>query len=137
MANRIKAVNLVEMAQQPGKRRRVLMNGPRFHTWLHIYQPGDSDEMHCHNADQTFTCISGECTMNLDNGETLVLKPGMVALIPGGSFYQLVNNGSENMILLGARAISDEASLKIDYETRKNINEGTKGTPPTGTRILV
>lgn len=56
----IKILDLKEMAETPGFRRKVLMNGPRFHTWLHVYaNPGDHDEMHCHNADQTFYCIEG------------------------------------------------------------------------------
>lgn len=135
----IKTVDLIKMAEEPNVRRKVLMNGPRFHTWLHVYAtPGDIDEMHCHNADQTFYCVEGECTMFFPDGGNTVLKPGMIALIPGGKFYQLKNTGSGKMVMIGARALSNEASLKIDYETRKDINEGRqKGDPPKATQILV
>lgn len=137
MVNRIKAVNLLEMAKQPGVRRKLLMNGPKFHSWLHVYSnPGDHDEMHAHNADQTFYCLEGECTMTFPGDEKTVLTPGMVALIPGGQFYQLENTGQSKMVLMGTRALSDEASMKIDFETRKDISRD-KGDPPKATRILV
>jgi mannose-6-phosphate isomerase-like protein (cupin superfamily) len=49
--------------------------------------------MHCHNADQTFYVIEGECTMRFPDGGEVVLKPGQAAMITGGSFYQLENAG--------------------------------------------
>jgi mannose-6-phosphate isomerase-like protein (cupin superfamily) len=135
--NKIVAVDLKEMSGQPGIRRKVLMNGPKFHTWLHVYaNVGDLDEMHAHNADQTFFCIEGECTMHFPDGSKQVLRPGMIALIPGGNFYQLENSGSGKMAMIGARALSDEASMKIDHETRKDISRD-KGEPPKATKILV
>lgn len=131
-------VDLLQIAKDPKKRRTLLMNGPRFHTWLTVYEtPGEHDEKHCHNADQLFYCIEGECTMYFKDDSRQVLKPGMVALIPGGGFYWLENTGTGKMILLGARGLSDEASQKIDYVTRKNLNEGKKGDPPKYTKILV
>ncbi len=136
---KIKAVDLIELANRPGRKRIVLMNGPKFHTWLHAYpNPGDRDEKHCHNADQTFYCIEGQCTLYLEDDTPLVLNPGMIALIPGGSFYWLENTGEGQMVLLGSRALSVEASLKIDYETREDINKGKdKGPIPKGTKILI
>lgn len=141
----IKVVDLLEMAQnapelqtenERGVMRKVLMDGPRFHSWLHVYEPGHHDDMHCHNADQTFTCLGGECTMYFEDGSTHVLKPGMVALIPGGSFYWLHNRGLDRMILLGTRALSNAASQKIDYVTRQNVHHVDEPVPP-GTRIMV
>lgn len=134
----IKIVDLKEMGSQEGLPRRVLMNGPRFHTWISVYEPGRSDEIHCHNADQTFAVIEGACTMRFPDGGEAVLTPGCVALIPGGQFYQLVNASPENMVLLGARGLSDEGNVTIDYKTRKEVDYGLgKRQSPTGTRILV
>ena len=56
--------------------------------------PGNKDDMHCHNADQTFYVIEGECTMRFPDGGSAVLKPGMAALITGGSSYQLENTAT-------------------------------------------
>lgn len=135
--NSIKVVNLPELAEVTGQ-RKVLMNGPSFHTWLNIYEPGQIDEMHCHNADQTFYCVGGECTVHFPDGGKEVMTPGCLALMPGGHFYQLENTGTDRMVMLGARALNSEQSLKIDYETRKPISYREKSTtPPTGTRVLV
>jgi hypothetical protein len=49
----------------------------------------------------------------------------------------LENTGDGKMVLLGARALSNEASMKIDFETRKDLNAGKKGDPPKATKILV
>lgn len=105
------------------KRRRNVFNTPRFHAWMHYYQPGQKDEMHCHNADQTFYVIEGECTMHFPDGGKSVLRPGMAALITGGSFYQLENSGSGPMIMMGNRSGPAEKIQIIDYKTRKDIRK--------------
>ena len=133
----IKVVDLKEMAAGPSPKRTVLINGPRFHAWFHPYlKPGQRDEMHCHNADQTFYCIDGECTMHFPDGSTQVLRPGMVALITGGSFYQLENSGDGPMIMMGNRSGSSEEISTIGYESRQELFP-KNGPPPKGTQILV
>jgi mannose-6-phosphate isomerase-like protein (cupin superfamily) len=133
----IKVVDLKAMAEAPNPKRTVLINGPRFHAWFHPYlKPGQRDEMHCHNADQTFYCIDGECTMHFPDGSTQVLRPGMVALITGGSFYQLENSGDGPMIMMGNRSGSSEEISTIGYESRQELFP-PNGPPPRGTQILV
>ena len=77
--------------------------------------------MHCHNADQTFYVIEGQCTMHFPDGGKSVMTPGMVATITGGSFYQLENSGSGPMVLMGNRSGPSEAIQHINYELRKDI----------------
>jgi gentisate 1,2-dioxygenase len=86
----IEVVDLVDMAHRE-KRRKNIFNTPRFHAWMHYYKPGQKDDMHCHNADQTFVVLDGECTMSFPDGGKVTLKPGQAALITGGSFYTLEN----------------------------------------------
>ncbi len=106
------------------KKREVIHNTPRFHTWLHCYpDPGDKDDMHCHNGDQTFFCLEGECTMHFPDGGKSVMKPGMIALIHGGDFYQLENTGDGPMYLIGHRSGRSGDNKHINYETRKDLNE--------------
>jgi uncharacterized cupin superfamily protein len=71
-----------------------------------------------------FTCFEGECTMRFPDGGSAVLKPGMVALITGGSFYQLENTGNGHMILMGHRSGSQDNVMIIDYATRQDIRKG-------------
>jgi mannose-6-phosphate isomerase-like protein (cupin superfamily) len=79
--------------------------------------------MHCHNADQTFYVIDGECTMHFPDGGKAVMKPGMAATITGGSFYQLENSGTGPMIMMGNRSGPSEAIQHINYELRKDIKK--------------
>jgi mannose-6-phosphate isomerase-like protein (cupin superfamily) len=115
----IEFVNMHELAKE--KKRKNIMNTPRFHAWHHYYPPGKTDEMHCHNADQTFIVIEGECTMTFPDGNKKLLTPGMVAMVTGGSFYQLENTGSGPMIMMGNRSGPQETLKTISYETGKEI----------------
>ena len=79
----IEIINPKEIALRE-KKRTVVMNTRKLHAWVHYYpNPGDHDELHCHNEDQVFTCFEGECTMRFPDGGSAVLKPGMAALITG------------------------------------------------------
>jgi mannose-6-phosphate isomerase-like protein (cupin superfamily) len=116
----IEIVDIAEFAHNE-KRRKNIFNTPRFHAWMHYYPPGKADEMHCHNADQTFYVIEGECTMSFPDGGKAVLTPGMAALITGGSFYRLENTGAGPMIMMGNRSGPAEKIQIIDYVTRKDV----------------
>ena len=119
----IEIIDTVKLAHEL-KKRKVVLNTPRFHAWVHYYpNPGDRDDMHCHNADQTFYMIEGECTMHFPDGGKAVMKPGMAALITGGSFYQLENSGDGPMVLMGNRSGPSEAIQHINYELRKDIKK--------------
>src|SRR5689334_21959411 len=136
----IKVVDLVEMGHAQGAKRKVHMNGPKMNAFFHIYpEPCMKDEMHCHNADGTFYVIEGECTMHFPDGGKSVLKPGMVGLITGGSFYQLENTGTGPMVMMGHHGRNSETSKTILHETRKElIRPGRVEKPaPTHTEILV
>lgn len=91
----------------------------RMHSWVDYKAPGAKDKMHCHNEDQTFYCIEGECTMHFPDGGKGVLKSGMLATITGGSFYQLENSGDGPLVLLGNRSGDRETTTKVFYETRE------------------
>lgn len=118
----IEIVNLTEMGHDIKKRQNIF-NTPRFHAWMHYYKPGHKDAMHCHNADQTFVVIEGECTMSFPDGGSVCLKPGQAALITGGSFYQLENTGDGPMIMMGNRSGPAEKIQIIDYVTRKDTRQ--------------
>jgi mannose-6-phosphate isomerase-like protein (cupin superfamily) len=118
----IEVIDLVDMGHTE-KRRKNVFNTPRFHAWMHYYKPGQKDAMHCHNADQTFVVLQGECTMSFPDGGKTTLKPGQAALITGGSFYTLENTGEGPMIMMGNRSGPAEKIQIIDYVTRKDVRE--------------
>ena len=117
----IEIINTIELAKRE-KKRTVVINTRKFHAWVHYYpNPGDHDEMHCHNADQTFICIEGQCTMSFPDGGKAALDPTMAALVTGGSFYRLENTGDGPMILMGNRSGSQDDIKIIDHKTRKDL----------------
>lgn len=117
----IEIINVGEVAHTE-KKRTVVMNTRKLHAWVHYYpNPGDHDDLHCHNEDQTFICFEGQCTMSFPDGGKAVLDPGMAALINGGSFYQLENTGDGPMVLMGNRSGNQNNIKHINYETRKDL----------------
>lgn len=119
----INIINVSEIAHAEKKRTKVFTTR-KMHSWVHYYpNPGDHDDLHCHNADQTFICFEGQCTMHFPDGGKEVLNPGMAALIQGGSFYQLENSGDGPMILMGNRTGHEDDIKIIDYVTRKDVRE--------------
>ena len=120
----IEVIDTIEVANRERK-RTVVMNTRKLHSWVHYYpNPGDHDELHCHNEDQTFVCLDGQCTMRFPDGSETVLKPRMAALITGGSFYRLENTGAGAMILMGTRSGSQDNVKIIDHATRKDLRAG-------------
>ena len=101
------------------------MNTRKMHAWVHYYpNPGDHDDMHCHNEDQTFICFEGQCTMHFPDGGKAVLRPGMAALIR--FFY---------VVLFTAAAIRwpcSSASKRTSRSVTKSA-VGAKSALPTAT----
>jgi len=122
----IEVVDLVDMAHKE-KRRKNIFDTPRFHAWMHYYEPGQKDSMHCHNADQTFVVLDGECTMSFPDGGKVRLTSGQAATITGGSFYQLENARDKPMIMMGNRSGAADKIQIIDYVTRKDIRQKVQG----------
>ncbi len=131
----IEIVDVIGLAHER-KRRKMIMDTRKMHAWMHYYpNPGDHDDMHCHPGDQTFLLIEGQCTMHFPDAGASVLKPGMVALIEGGSFYRLENTGDGPMVLMGTRTGPHKDNKHIDYETRKDmrgIRPSRSGGPADG-----
>jgi mannose-6-phosphate isomerase-like protein (cupin superfamily) len=120
--------DLVQMFKDD-PRRKVIFNTPRMHAWLHIYpEPGDKDDMHCHNRDQTWYLIDGQCTIHFVDQPSQVMKPGMVVGITGGTFYQLENTGDGPMVLMGNRSgPSDGSNVHINYDTKQDVPRTPEG----------
>ncbi len=120
----IEIVDTLKLAREK-KKRTVVMDTKKMHAWVHYYpKPGDKDDLHCHPGDQTFLLLDGECTMSFEDGGKAVMTPGVVALIEGGTFYQLENTGKGPMVLMGTRTGPNSANQHINYETRKDMRQG-------------
>jgi hypothetical protein len=71
--------------------------------------------------------------MRFPDGGLAVLKPGMAALITGGSFYHLENTGNGHMVLMGHRSGNQDNVMHIDYVTRQDIRKS--GGPKVRNRV--
>ena len=108
------------------KRRKTVLNTSRFHAWIHYYKVDQQDELHCHNQDQTFQIVEGECTMSFPDGGQAVLTPGMLATITGGSYYQLHNTGGKPLVMIGTRSGSSEDTVKVEHGTGRIIDHAAE-----------
>ena len=117
----IEVVDVIGLAHGRKERLRI-MDTRKMHAWMHYYpSPGDHDDLHCHPGDQTFLCLEGECTMHFPDEGKAVMKPGMVALIEGGSFYSLENTGDVPMVMMGTRTGPNSANQHISHETGEHV----------------
>ena len=64
---------------------------------INCYEPGQSDEMHCHpGSEHTFLVWRGKLHLKgIEPGGELTLGPGDVVQIKAGYYYQLHNPGPE------------------------------------------
>ena len=60
---------------------------------VNVYQPGQSDEMHCHpGSEHIFMVVEGELHITgINEGEDLILKPGELVHMNQSYFHRLDN----------------------------------------------
>jgi mannose-6-phosphate isomerase-like protein (cupin superfamily) len=117
----IDIVDVLALAHEE-RTRKVIMSTRKMHAWMHYFPtPGEGTDLHCHPGDQTFMVLEGECTMHFDDGGKTVMGPGAVALIEGGSFYQVMNSGTGPMVMMGTRTGPRENNTHINHETREHM----------------
>ncbi len=130
----IEIVDVLGLAHKE-RTRKVIMDTRKMHAWMHYYPfPGDIDDLHCHPGDQTFLCLEGQCTMHFEDGSEKTMKPGVVALIQGGSYYQLENTGDGPMVMMGTRTGDKALNTHITYETKKDV-KGIRPKRPRGPKV--
>ena len=64
---------------------------------INCYNPGASDEMHCHpGSEHTFLVWQGQLHLTgIEDGEDVTLGPGQFVQIAAGYYYRLHNPGTE------------------------------------------
>ena len=81
---------------------------------INVYQPGQSDEMHCHpGSEHIFMVMQGELHITgINDGEDLVLKPGELVHINQSYFYRL-HNPTEQVTVLYQVATKPPKPAKV------------------------
>ena len=74
---------------------------------LNCYQPGQSDEMHCHPKEEhTFLVWKGKLHLTgVEAGEDIVLGPGQFVHIDANYYYRLHNPGPEPAVYCQFRTV--------------------------------
>jgi mannose-6-phosphate isomerase-like protein (cupin superfamily) len=75
-----------------------------FRSWMLYFEPGDDTPMHFHQNSETFLVVEGECSIKDIKGEERVVKKNDIVFFAAKEYYQLVNKGSEPLVLYGNRA---------------------------------
>ena len=119
----IEIINPKEIALKE-KKRTVVMNTRKLHAWVHYYpNPGDHDELHCHNEDQVFTCFEGECTCGSPTAARPCSSPAWRRSSPAARSISSSIAATGHMILMGHRSGNQDNVMIIDYVTRQDIRK--------------
>ncbi len=94
--------NLDDNADDPGRTTSFVMLSTLkdSRVVMNCYEPGQSDEMHCHpGSEHTFLVWRGKLHVRgIEPGEELTLGPGDFVQIKAGYYYQLHNPGPEQAV---------------------------------------
>ena len=100
-------VSLDQKIDEAGKekiRNTHLFEADNFRSWMLYFEPGDSTPMHYHQSPETFLVIEGKCTIKGLKGEERVIEKNEIVFFPAKDYYQLINMGTEPLILFGNRS---------------------------------
>jgi mannose-6-phosphate isomerase-like protein (cupin superfamily) len=100
-------VSLNQKIDEAGKekiRNTHLFEAGNFRSWMLYFEQGDSTPMHYHQSPETFLVIQGKCTIKGLKGEERVIEKNDIVFFPAKDYYQLINMGTEPLILFGNRS---------------------------------
>ena len=100
-------VSLNQKIDEAGKdkiRNTHLFEAGNFRSWMLYFELGDSTPMHYHQSPETFLVIEGKCTIKGLKGEERVIEKNDIVFFPAKDYYQLINMGTEPLILFGNRS---------------------------------
>jgi uncharacterized cupin superfamily protein len=116
-------------------------NGERFQTLrrelgvtsfginLITLQPRERGRVHAHlNQEEVYVVLQGEFTLLLEDGEEHVLRRGDVVRVGPAERRQLVNAGSERLVLLALGGAGEHVGR--DGRAWESWDEGGEGRPP-------
>lgn len=112
-----------EMAK--GKRKIDLYGTDNFRSWLLYFVPGDGTDMHYHASPETFLVFSGTGVVKGLKGEEKPIKQHDVLCLAAKDYYQIVNTGTEPLVLFGNRSEAfGGAHILADGKDRSKLQQG-------------
>ena len=86
------------------KRNTHLFGTDNFRSWLLYFVPGDGTDMHYHASPETFLVFSGNGVVKGLKGDERPVKKDDVLCLAAKDYYQIVNTGTEPLVLFGNRS---------------------------------
>jgi uncharacterized cupin superfamily protein len=91
-------------------------------------QPGERGRVHAHERqEEVYLVLQGELTLVLEDGEHTVARGGL-ARVPAAVRRQLVNGGSERLVLVALGGAGEHVGR--DGRAWESWDEGGPGRPP-------
>ena len=96
----------INLKEEMGKAKRKidLYGTDNFRSWLLYFVPGDGTDMHFHASPETFLVFSGNGVVKSIKGEEQPIKKDDVLCLAAKDYYQIVNTGTEPLVLFGNRS---------------------------------
>ena len=103
----VECINLnqkIDQARTEKIRNSHFFGTDNFRSWMLYFEPGDETPMHFHQNPETFLVVQGECSIkDLKGGEKVVKKDDII-FFGAKEYYQLINKGTEPLVLFGNRS---------------------------------
>jgi len=85
-------------------RNSHLFGTDNFRSWMLYFEPGDQTPMHFHQNPESFLVVKGKCSVKDPKGGERVFEKDDILFIRAKEYYQLINNGTEPLVLFGNRS---------------------------------
>ena len=94
----------IDEAREQKIRNSHFYGTDNFRSWMLYFEPGDHTPMHFHQNPESFLVVQGKCAVKDLNGGERVFEKNDILFIGAKEYYQLVNSGSEPLVLFGNRS---------------------------------
>lgn len=103
----MECVNLsekIDEARAQKIRNSHLFGTENFRSWMLYFESGDETPMHFHQNSESFLVIQGECSIKDTKGGERVVAKNDIVFFAAKEYYQLINKGTEPLVLYGNRS---------------------------------
>jgi mannose-6-phosphate isomerase-like protein (cupin superfamily) len=100
----VNLIQKIDQAREQKIRNSHFFGTDNFRSWMLYFEPGDETPIHFHQNPETFLVIAGECSIKDLKGGERVVKKNEIVFFAAKEYYQLINKGTEPMVLFGNRS---------------------------------
>ena len=94
----------INQAREQKIRNSHFFGTDNFRSWMLYFEPGDETPMHFHQNPESFLVVQGRCLVKDLKGGERVFEKEDILFIGAKEYYQLINNGSDPLVLFGNRS---------------------------------